>query len=143
MSTSKWIEAMLLVVAASGAAAADTLVVIEHPDHEQVVAKFPGKDSLGNLIVFHNSIFDATGRTKIGTDQGFCVRVNIGHSYQCSFTVILPDGEIHVDGPFYDIGDSVLPITGGSGRYRTARGAMTLHPRDAKNSSYEFRYELY
>jgi hypothetical protein len=48
----------------------------------------------------------------------------------------------HRGGPFYDSGDSLLVITGGSGQYAGAKGDMKLHARDAKGLSYVFVYEL-
>ncbi len=71
-------------------------------------------------------MFDATNATKAGTDQGYCVRVVAGTSYECTWTTILPGGQIVVAGPFYDAKDSTLAITGGTGRYRDARGTMEL-----------------
>ena len=35
-----------------------------------------------------------------------------------------------VEGPFYDAKDSVVAITGGTGRYRKARGTMKLESRE-------------
>jgi hypothetical protein len=39
-------------------------------------------------------------------------------------------------------GDSVLAITGGTGKYAAARGQMKLHARDSKGTAYDFVYEL-
>jgi hypothetical protein len=47
-----------------------------------------------------------------------------------------------VQGPFYDKGDSVLAITGGTGKYAGARGEMKLHYRNEKGTEYDFVYEL-
>jgi hypothetical protein len=55
---------------------------------------------------------------------------------------MLTDGQITVEGPFLDAGDSVLAVTGGTGKYATARGQMTLHVRDAKGTAYDFVYAL-
>jgi Dirigent-like protein/Transposase IS116/IS110/IS902 family len=63
----------------------------------------------------------------VGTDQGYCVRVVAGKSYECNWTTSLAGGQITVEGPFLDAGDSTLAITGGTGRYRKARGFMKLH----------------
>ena len=38
----------------------------------------------------------------------------------------LPSGQITVEGPFSDHGDTVLAVTGGTGRYRNVRGQMEL-----------------
>jgi hypothetical protein len=54
----------------------------------------------------------------------------------------LEKGQITVDGPFYDTGDSVLAITGGTGDYATASGQMTLHFRNDQGTEFDFIYEL-
>ena len=72
-------------------------------------------------------MFDAANAQKVGTDQGYCLRVVAGASYECTWTTFLPGGQIVVAGPFYDAKDSTLAITGGTGRYRNARGTMDLH----------------
>ena len=84
-------------------------------------------DSIGDTLAFGNELFDKTNTTKVGTDQGSCVRTVVGVSYECSWTNSLKGGQIVVQGPFLDAGDSVLAITGGTGRYRDARGTMDLH----------------
>jgi len=55
---------------------------------------------------------------------------------------VLKEGQIMVEGPFYDDKDSILTIIGGTGKYNGARGSMKLHPRDAKGASYQFVFEL-
>ena len=47
-----------------------------------------------------------------------------------------------MEGPFLDAGDSVLAVTGGTGRYSGASGEMKLHARDAKGTEYDFIYSL-
>jgi allene oxide cyclase len=56
--------------------------------------------------------------------------------------VLLREGQITVEGPFYDDADSVLAVTGGTGVYVGAKGEMRLHARDAKGSAFDFDYEL-
>jgi len=36
----------------------------------------------------------------------------------------------------------VMVVTGGTGKYAGAKGAMKLHSRDAKSTAYDFTYEL-
>ena len=36
----------------------------------------------------------------------------------------------------------MLAITGGTGKYSSARGQMKLHSRNEKGSEYDFAYEL-
>lgn len=99
-------------------------------------------DSVGDLLTFANEIYDATDKTKLGTDQGWCIRVAVGKSWECFWTLILEKGQITVEGPFYDKGDSVMAVTGGTGAYANSRGQMKLHARDDKGSAYDFKYEL-
>jgi hypothetical protein len=99
-------------------------------------------DSPGDLLTFANPVFDAADKTELGSDQGFCIRVVVGKSYECFWTLLLKDGEITAEGPFYDDKDSVMVVTGGTGKYLGAKGALKLHARDAKGSSYQFIYEL-
>jgi hypothetical protein len=70
------------------------------------------------------------------------VRVVVGKSWECFWTLLLAEGQITVEGPFFDTGDSVMVVTGGTGKYAGAKGAMKLHSRDAKSTSYDFTYDL-
>ena len=81
-------------------------------------------------------------KTEAGKDQGFCLRVAAGQAWYCQFTNILKDGQLMVSGPFNDKGDSVMAVTGGSGKYLGARGTMTLHARDAKGTAFDFTFKL-
>lgn len=99
-------------------------------------------DSVGDLLTFANPVYDAANKTKLGSDQGYCVRVVVGKSWECFWTLMLAEGEITVEGPFFDTGDSVMVVTGGTGKYAGAKGAMKLHSRDAKSTAYDFTYEL-
>jgi hypothetical protein len=87
-------------------------------------------------------VYDAANKLKVGTDQGYCIRIVVGQSFECNWTLILPGGQITVEGPFLDTGDSTLAITGGTGKYAGVRGEMKLHARDAKGSEYDFVYSL-
>jgi len=61
-------------------------------------------------------------------DQGYCVRVV--RAWECRSTLFLKDGQITVQGPKYDNGNSVLAITGGTGAYSDCSGEMELQFRD-------------
>ena len=122
--------------------AAERLQVIEHADTDTVVDLGVKGDSAGDLLTFANPVYDAANKTRLGSDQGYCVRVVVGKSWECFWTLILAGGEITVEGPFYDSSDSVMVITGGTGKYAGAKGDMKLHARDAKSTSYDFIYEL-
>lgn len=123
-------------------AMAETFTVVEHAVTDATAHVGKAADNRGDLLVFGNDIYDASNKTKIGTDQGFCIRIKLGVSYECYWTLRLADGQIMVQGPDFDGGDSMLAVTGGTGKYRDARGEMKLHPRDVKGTEYDFTYTL-
>lgn len=124
------------------ALATEQIKVVERPVGETTVDLGTKGDSVGDLLVFANGVFDSANKAQIGTDQGYCVRTLVGKSWECFWTLTLQAGQITVEGPFMDEGDSLLAVTGGTGKYAGARGSMKLHPRDAKSSSYDFTYDL-
>ena len=132
----------LALQASLTAVAAEKIQVVERALTDTTIDLGAKGDSVGDLLTFANPIYDAANKTKLGSDQGYCVRVVVGKSWECFWTLLLADGEITVEGPFYDTGDSVMVITGGTGKYAGAKGAMKLHSRDAKSTSYDFLYEL-
>jgi allene oxide cyclase len=122
--------------------AGEQIKVVERPVGETTVDLGAKGDSIGDLLVFANGIFDSANKTQIGSDQGFCVRTIVGKSWECMWTLTLKAGLITVEGPFMDEGDSLFAVTGGTGKYAGAKGSMKLHPRDAKSTSYDFTYDL-
>jgi allene oxide cyclase len=124
------------------AMAAGHLVVVEHAVTDTTVPVGGQGDKLGNLLVFANPVYDSANRTRVGRDQGYCVRVALGRSWECFWTLFLSGGQITSEGPYYDQGDSMMVVTGGTGRYMGAKGSLKLHARDAKGSSFDFIYDL-
>jgi allene oxide cyclase len=144
---------LALVALAAAAAAAlfavrtqaspkNVLALVERAETDAVTDTGAKDDSAGDLLTFANPMFDAKNEKQVGTDQGFCVRTVPGKAWECWWTLSLADGQITVQGPFLDKGDSVLAITGGTGKYAQARGQMKLHARDEKGSAYDFVYDL-
>ena len=119
-----------------------SLTFIEHATTDTVIDTGAKGDSSGDLLTFSNEVFDAQDKEKVGTDSGWCIRIVAGKSWECFWTLSIADGQITVEGPFLDAGDSVLAVTGGTGKYAGARGEMALHSRDAKGSAYDFKYNL-
>ena len=75
--------------------------------------------------------------------EGFCYRTNPGKSWECTWTNLLSDGRITVQGVFPDsLRDSRLAITGGTGAYQNARGYMLLHSRNAKGTAFDFTFHV-
>ena len=128
--------------AASLAVAGEQIKLVERPVNETTVDLGAKGDSVGDLLTFANPVFDAANKVQLGTDQGYCVRVAVGKSWECIWTLTLKDGQITIEGPFMDAGDSLFAVTGGTGKYVGAKGQMKLHPRDAKSSAYDFTYDL-
>lgn len=123
-----------------------TVHVVEHADVEVVTDVGAMGDSVGDLLTFTNPVFDSTNKTQVGTDQGYCVRVEAGKSWECEWTLFLTGrGQISVTGPFFDTTESTLTVTGGTGEFKNARGEMKLGFRPdvpAPKVEYDFIYDL-
>ena len=94
-----------------------------------------GEFGLGDSFVFAEDLFD--GSTKVGEDGGECTVVRLveatqSATVQCVVTVSLPKGQLTVQGLVTFVGEDdapfVLPVTGGSGAYKTARGEVKVEP---------------
>jgi hypothetical protein len=133
---------VLAMLSAVPTFAAEKIQLVEHADTDATLDLGVKGDSVGDLLTFANPVYDATNKTQLGSDQGYCVRVIAGKSWECFWTLRLKDGQITIEGPFYDAGDSVMAVTGGTGKYVGAKGSMKLHSRDAKGSAYDLVYEL-
>jgi len=66
----------------------------------------------------------------------------VGKSFECTWTTFLKKGQLTVEGPFYDAKNSVLAITGGTGKYRNARGQMKLKFHNQAGTKFDFVFEL-
>jgi hypothetical protein len=119
-----------------------TITVVERATTDVVTDIGAEGDSVGDILTFANEVFDEANENKIGTDQGYCFRVEVGKSWECNWTLFLEGGQITVEVPFFDTGDSVLAITGGTGDYADARGQMTLHFRNDPPTEFDFIYEI-
>ena len=130
------------LISAGVFAGTTTITVVEHADTDAVTDTGAAGDTAGDLLTFANPVFDAANKNQIGTNQGYCVRTVVGKAWECVWTLSLANGQITVEGPFLDKGDSVLAITGGTGKFAGARGQMKLHARNEKGTEYDFVYEL-
>jgi hypothetical protein len=120
-------------VMSTSATAATSLTVIEHAVSDHVTDV--GKTGIGpgDLLTFHNPIYDSTDTTQVGTDQGYCIRItkflnNMKGSWECEWTTFLESGasSITVETPYYDTGLGTGAITGGTGTYVGASGSLDL-----------------
>ena len=142
MKTCLTMAALTAALAAAPAFDAQQIKDVERPVGETTVDLTAKGDSVGDMLVFANGVFDAENKTQVGTDQGYCVRTIVGKSWECFWTLTLKSGQITVEGPFFDQGDSLFVVTGGTGKYAGAKGSMKLHPRDATPTGYDFTYDL-
>jgi allene oxide cyclase len=130
------------LVSVSSAQGKNKIHVIEHATTDTVVDTGAAGDSTGDLLTFHNDVYDATDTAKVGTDQGECIRIDpAAGSWECRWVTILDRGSITVEGPFYDTSSSTLAVTGGTGAYRDARGQMKLVARSG-GTEYDFIFKL-
>lgn len=116
--------------------------VIEHATSD-AVTNGSAADAAGNLLTFANDVFDSADKNKVGSNQGYCVRIVVGKTWECNLTTFLPGGQITVEGPFSDTGNTALAITGGIGRYRNARGWMELNYHNAAGTAFDFVFHLH
>ena len=118
-----------------------TLHVIEHSVTDIVIDTGKTGDTPGDLLTFNNPIFDAANKTKIGHDQGDCIRISPKQgTWECRWLVFLAGrGALMVEGAFFDTRDNTMAITGGTMEFRNARGSMKLV---ARKGGYDFVFML-
>lgn len=119
-----------------------TIHVVERATTDIVTDTGEEGDSVGDILTFANEVYDENNEAQVGTDNGYCFRTEAGAAWECAWTVTLEDGQITVQGPFLDAGDSVLAITGGTGAYAGARGQMTLSAHNENATEFDFVYEV-
>jgi hypothetical protein len=111
--------------------------VIEHATSD-AVTNGSAADAAGNILTFANDVFDSADKTKVGSDQGYCVRIVVGKTWECNWTTFLAGGQITVEGPFSDTGNTAVAITGGTGKFRNARGWMELNYHNPAGTEFDF-----
>ena len=119
---------------------ASTVTVIEHATTDKVIDTGKKGDSTGDLLTWHNQVYDSTDKSVVGHDQGECIRISPKEgSWECTWITWIGSDSITVEGPYYDTKDSTLAITGGTGAYRLATGSMDLV---AMNGGTEYAFEF-
>jgi len=126
----------------AGAFQTENATYVERATTDAVTDLGAQGDSVGDLLTFANEIYDEHNNKLVGQDNGWCIRTVVGKAWECYWTLTLKDGQLSVAGPFLDAGDSVLAVTGGTGKYYGARGEMKLHARNAQGSEYDFVYKF-
>lgn len=96
--------------------------MIEHASTDATTDTGATGDTAGHILTFANEVFDRADAHVVGTDQGYCIRVVAGKSYECNWTTSLADGQITVEGPF---------STPGTARWRSLAGPAGIARRMA------------
>jgi hypothetical protein len=137
------IAALLMpALLAGGAAADESITLVERASSDTVTDLGAKGESVGDILTFANEVYDKENAKKVGSDNGWCARTVAGKAWECIWTTTLADGQITVEGPFYDTADSELAITGGTGEYAEASGSLALHARNDKGTEYDFVFKL-
>ena len=93
-----------------------------------VVDHGPSGTSAGDALIFTQALFDDSG-AEVGSSRGVCTRSSgpEGDSL-CQGAFLLERGQITIQGvePPQAVTRHPLVVTGGSGRYRGVRGAITV-----------------
>lgn len=100
-----------------------TTLVVQAVSDKSISLSVNPKGNPGDQIVFSENLF-SNGR-KVGTDAGVCTAVpdpDNSH-YQCTVTFQFAQGQVAVGGLInFTDARPVIPIVGGTGKYRAARG---------------------
>jgi hypothetical protein len=120
--------------AASGITDPVSITVVEHATTDKVVDVGKKGDSTGDILTFHNDVYDEADTAKVGTDQGQCTRMSPKQgTWECWWTTSLEDGQITIEGPYLDETNTVLAaVTGGTGVYENAGGTMEASCRGSE-----------
>jgi hypothetical protein len=70
---------------------AGSIHVIEHATTD-AVTNGSAADAAGNVLTFANDVFDSADKNKVGSDQGYCVRIVVGKTWECNWTTFLSGG---------------------------------------------------
>jgi len=115
--------------------------VIERAVSDRVIDTGKPGDTSGDLLTFHNPLYDAQNKVRVGHDQGECIRISPHQgTWECRWIAWLEGGSITVEGPFSDGKPSVMAITGGTGMYSNARGTLLL--KAASATAFHFIYKV-
>lgn len=124
------------------AAETEQVTLVERVANDVVIDNGDEGDSAGDILAFTNEMYDEANEVKVGTSNGFCVRTMVGVAWECTFSVALDGGHLSVEGPFYDSGDSVMSVIGGTGKYADASGEMKLQLHDETGTAFDFIFTL-
>ncbi len=106
---------------------AQTLVLLAQIDRQQRVDTAPAGFSLADQLVFAGPLSTVGGADRGRFGAACTVTDTLAEgAYQCQVTLALPAGLLTLQGLASPVGPrSTFAVTGGTGRYRNARGSAT------------------
>jgi hypothetical protein len=115
--------------AEQGAKGATRLVVIARPTpgEDQLIDVGPAGDSPGDYVVFAEDLLTPAGRL-VGHDSSQCTLMFRDELYCQGSFVFDGKGQIIVEGVLPGAPPDTLAVTGGTGKFRNARGQAFLLP---------------
>ena len=72
-----------LATAPGAAGAAQTLTVVERATSDAVTDLGAAGDSVGDILTFHNDVYDAANAKVVGSNNGWCIRTAVGKAWEC------------------------------------------------------------
>jgi hypothetical protein len=133
------LAACLLAASSAGSdSTASTLHLYEHDTSQASIDLGAHGDSEGDQFIFAGDAFDRKGGTMLGRAGGSCTTMSTGAKGEvlCVVNFALRHGEIATQGllvaaDLFGGKKLTYPITGGTGRYRGARGQASVQiPQD-------------
>ena len=105
---------------------AQSVTLVDNPPRQHSRHHPPSR---GDGLVVIEKVFDPASGDRIGRSQTACTVIDARHSrLQCTATVVLPDGEIALQGG----GQPPFAITGGTGAFAGARGTVDGNEHDGR-----------
>ena len=111
-------------------------------DAAQIIDNEPAGDSAGDVVIFSQKLYDRSETRVVGRSHAMCTRTTDPEgSYLCDGAFLLRRGEITIQGvdPPATVTRHPLVVTGGSGRYRGARGEITVHHLSPSEDRFDFK----
>lgn len=119
-----------------------TFTLYGEVDDASFVDNAPAGDSAGDVFIFQQAIRREREGRQIGSDRATCTRTTRDEQeYLCSGVFLLPRGQISIQGiePPPGVTRHPLIVTGGTGRYRGARGVIRVTHLSPIEDQFEFR----
>lgn len=119
-----------------------TLNVVERSTSDTRVDVGPDGESVGDMIVFINDIYDSENEVKVGTSNGYCVSTEVALFSECVVTSTFDGGQITTVGRYVFGRQFVVSIAGGTGEYSGARGQATIKLRNQQGTEWDVIFEI-